>query len=135
MIQKEKDEGVFSKAFYSEFNSKAELAKNNFLQFLIQAKRNGKRVAGYGAAAKGNTLLNWAGVKKDLIEFVVDSNVAKQGKYLPGSRIPILAPAHLRSSSPEIVVVLPWNLSAELRSVSSTWCTRQPDLVSIQDFR
>ena len=84
------------------------------MAYLIEARRAGRRVAAYGAAAKGNALMNYAGVRPDLIAFVVDRNPAKQGKYMPGSRIPIVAEDHLRDTRPDDVVLLPWNLCAEL---------------------
>ncbi|MFP3534301.1 methyltransferase C-terminal domain-containing protein, partial [Burkholderia sp. SIMBA_042] len=80
----------------------------------VELRRNGKRVAAYGAAAKGNTLLNFAGVRPDLLPYVVDLNPAKQGKYLPGSHIPIVAEDVLRQDQPEYIVVLPWNLKTEV---------------------
>ena len=80
----------------------------------MQAKADGKRVVGYGAAAKGNTLLNYAGVKADLLSWVADANPHKQGKFLPGSRIPIVAPAQIDIEKPDYVLVLPWNLLHEV---------------------
>jgi hypothetical protein len=90
--------------------------KNDFLAFLLQAKRDGRRVAAYGAAAKGNTLLNYAGVRPDLIPYVVDRNPVKQGKYLPGSRIPIVGEERLKEARPDCIVILPWNLRKEVMS-------------------
>jgi hypothetical protein len=101
-------------AFYAGFQAKADRVKDDFLSFLISAKQAGKVVAAYGAAAKGNTLLNYAGVRSDLIRFVVDQNPAKQNKYLPGSRIPIVSEARLKALKPDYIVVLPWNLIAEV---------------------
>lgn len=106
--------GIRSTGYYDGFQTRAEKVKDDFLVFLLDAKRKGKRVAAYGAAAKGNTLLNFAGVRPDLLEFVVDRNPAKRGKYLPGSRIPIVAEEQLRSTKPDYVVLLPWNLRAEI---------------------
>jgi hypothetical protein len=106
--------GMRSGAFYSDFQSKAEKVKDDFLSFLIEARRDGKKVAAYGAAAKGNTLLNFAGVRPDLLPFVVDKNPSKQGKFMPGSRIPIVDEARLHSEKPDYVVLLPWNLYSEL---------------------
>ena len=100
--------------FYSSFQAKANQVKNDFLSFLIEAKRAGKTVAGYGAAAKGNTLLNYAGVRPDLLPYVVDRNPAKQDKFLPGCRIPIVDEARLRQARPDYVVILPWNLREEV---------------------
>ncbi|MBE0622147.1 MAG: SAM-dependent methyltransferase, partial [Burkholderiales bacterium] len=110
----EVDAGVNTKSFYASFQAKADRVKNDFLAFLIEAKNSGKTVAAYGAAAKGNTLLNYAGIRPDLIRFVVDRNPAKQGKYMPGSRIPIVNEAHLKVAKPDYVAVLPWNLRDEV---------------------
>lgn len=114
MLARERAVGMTSLAYYRDFQPRAEKVKNDLLQFLIEAKRSGKTVAAYGAAAKGNTLLNFAGVRSDLISFVVDRNTAKQGKYMPGNRIPIVDEGHLKAVRPDVVVVLPWNLSTEL---------------------
>jgi hypothetical protein len=84
--------------FYRGFQTRAEAIKDDLLRFLLRARAEGKTVAGYGAAAKGNTLLNFAGVRPDLLGFVCDAAAAKQGKFLPGSRIPILAPAALSAA-------------------------------------
>lgn len=99
---------------YQGFQRRAEKIKDDFVSFLIEAKRQGKRVAGYGAAAKGNTLLNFSGCRRDLISFVVDRNPAKQGKFLPGSRIPVVSEDVLYREKPDFVVILPWNLKAEV---------------------
>lgn len=93
--------------------------KNEFLEFLLEQKKSGRSVAAYGAAAKGNTLLNYAGVKPDLLEFVCDRAVAKQGKFMPGSHIPILSPEALVTSPPEFLVILPWNISMEVADQNS----------------
>jgi hypothetical protein len=100
--------------YYQGFQEQANKVKNDFLAFLLEAKRQGKAVAAYGAAAKGNTLLNYAGIRPDLLPYVVDKNPNKQGKYFPGSRIPIVAEAHLRNKCPDYVVILPWNLKTEV---------------------
>jgi hypothetical protein len=88
--------------------------KNDLLRFLIDAAERGKRVAAYGAAAKGNTLLNYCGVRSDLVEFVVDRNPHKQGHLLPGSRLPVEAVERLAERRPDYVLILPWNLTAEI---------------------
>lgn len=106
--------GVASAGFYAPFQTRAETIKDDMLAFLIEAKRAGRSVAGYGAAAKGNTLINFAGIKPDLLPFVVDRNPAKQGKFLPGSRIPIVDEARLRAAKPAYIVILPWNLKDEV---------------------
>ncbi len=91
-----------------------EVIKNDVVAFLIEQKRLGKSVVGYGAAAKGNTLLNYAGVKPDLLPFVCDAALSKQGKFLPGSHIPVVAPMQLEAVQPDFIVVLPWNLREEV---------------------
>lgn len=113
-LDEERQAGMTGAAFYSRFQEQAERIKNDLLALLLELRRNGKRVAAYGAAAKGNTLLNFAGVRPDLLPYVVDLNPAKQGKHLPGSHIPIVAEDVLRQDRPEYIVVLPWNLKAEV---------------------
>lgn len=114
ILDREAAEGVTNVEFYAGFQEKANQVKNDFLAFLIEAKCTGKTVAGYGAAAKGNTLMNYAGVRPDLLSIVVDRNPAKQDKYLPGCRLPIVAEEHLKQTRPDYVVILPWNLRAEV---------------------
>lgn len=106
--------GVASPAYYAGLQARAERIKDELLLFLIEAKRRGETVAAYGAAAKGNTLLNFAGVRRDLVACVADRNPAKQGKFLPGSRIPIVGEAALREARPDWVLILPWNLKEEI---------------------
>ncbi|MDP1558301.1 MAG: class I SAM-dependent methyltransferase [Nitrosomonas sp.] len=106
--------GMTTPAFYIDFQVRADQVKDDFLSFLIEAKRSEKTVVGYGAAAKGNTLLNYAGVKPDLLPCVCDTAPSKQGKFLPGSQIPILHPSRLRELRPDIVLVLPWNIADEV---------------------
>jgi hypothetical protein len=110
--------------FYTRFQQVAEGVKNGLLSFLLEAGREGKSVAAYGAAAKGNTLLNFAGVKSDLLAFVSDAAPSKQGKFLPGSHIPILTPGAIAERKPDYVVILPWNLADEVKtqlSFISAW--------------
>ena len=114
LVSEENTAGMTSIAFYRGFQEHAERVKNEFLQFLIEKKKEGKLVVGYGAAAKGNTLLNFAGAKRDLIKYVVDRSPHKQGKYMPGSRIPIVSEDRFHSDKPDFVVIFPWNLSAEI---------------------
>ncbi len=114
VLRSEARAGLVGPDAYRGFQARAERAKNDLLRFLLDAQRDGRRVAAYGAAAKGNTFLNYAGVRADLVPFVVDRNPAKQGKYLPGSRIPIVDEARLRAEKPEYVLILPWNLRAEV---------------------
>ncbi|MDP2430920.1 MAG: class I SAM-dependent methyltransferase [Pseudomonadota bacterium] len=114
LLDRENDAGMTDAGSYAGFQAKTERVKDDFLLFLLEAKRQGKTVAAYGAAAKGNTLMNYAGVRPDLISFVVDRNPAKQGKFMPGSRIPIVEEARLRADKPDYVVILPWNLKPEV---------------------
>lgn len=107
--------GVATAAYYEGFQQRADDIRDGLMAFLIDARRNGKRVGAYGAAAKGNTLLNYAGVRSGLLPWVVDRNPAKQNLFMPGSRIPIVDEAHLKRERPDYVLVLPWNLKAEVR--------------------
>ena len=99
---------------YATFKQRAEESKRALLEFMIGAKRAGKRIAAYGAAAKGNTLLNYCGLRGDFIDYVVDLNPHKQGRYLPGTHIPILHPDRIRETRPDYLLVLPWNLEEEV---------------------
>jgi len=114
VLQDEIRAGITTRDYYSGFQDKTVQVKNDFLRFLLEAKQQGKTVAAYGAAAKGNTLINYAGIRPDLIRFVVDRNPAKQGKFMPGSRIPIMAENQLMQAKPDYVVILPWNLKQEV---------------------
>ncbi len=106
--------GVQTAGYYSNLQPRAERIKNDLLAFLVQARREGKRLGAYGAAAKGNTLLNFSGVRADLLPWVVDRNPAKQGKYLPGSRIPIVDESAIERERPDYLLILPWNLRDEI---------------------
>lgn len=114
LLEREVQTGMREADYYAGFQDKANQVKNDFLTFLLDAKRQGKHVAAYGAAAKGNTLINYAGIRPDLITFVVDRNPAKQGKYMPGSRILIVEEARLQADKPDFVIILPWNLKHEV---------------------
>lgn len=114
LLARETALGVCTASFYEGFQQQVDQIKLDLLAFLIDVRRNGTKVAAYGAAAKGNTLLNYTGVRPDLLPYVVDRNPAKQGKYLPGSRIPIIDESRLRDTEPDYVVILPWNLKAEV---------------------
>ena len=114
LLKREVEAGMNSKAFYAGFQAKANKVKNDLLVFLIEAQRAGKTVAGYGAAAKGNTLLNYAGVRPDLLPYVVDRNPAKQAKFLPGCRIPVVSEDRIKRTKPDFVLILPWNLRTEV---------------------
>ena len=106
--------GLQALPVYQQFQQRADRVKNDLLAFLIEQQRAGRSVAAYGAAAKGNTLLNYAGVKPDLLSFVCDAAAAKQGKYMPGSHIPILPPEEIVIRKPDVVVILPWNIMDEV---------------------
>ena len=114
LLAQETEAGMTTPAFYSDIQAHANKVKDDFVSFLITAKREGKSVAAYGAAAKGNTLLNYAGVRPDLLPYVVDRNPAKQHKFLPASRIPIVDEIQLQDTKPDYVVILPWNLRTEI---------------------
>jgi hypothetical protein len=114
VLEEEKKRGIRRLSTYLEFQSRANKVKDDLLAFLIEQKRLGKTVVAYGAAAKGNTLLNYAGIKSDLIPFVCDAAPSKQGKFMPGSHIPILPPSALAENQPDWVVILPWNIKSEI---------------------
>lgn len=106
--------GVDTLAYYADFEEKVRETKRKLLEFLIQAKRARKKVVGYGAPGKGNTLLNYCGIRTDFLDFTVDRNHHKHGKYTPGTHIPILHPDKLREARPDYVLILPWNLKTEI---------------------
>ena len=110
----EEKEGIKTLEYYKGFQDKAEKVKFDLLNFLIKAKKKGKRVAAYGAAAKGNTMMNFAGIRQDLISYIVDINPAKIGKYMPGSRIPIYDELYLKMDNPDYIVILTWNIMDEI---------------------
>lgn len=114
LLHSEYTRGITSPGCYSGFQEKADRVKDDLISFLVETKREGKKVVGYGAAAKGNTLLNYAGVRPDLLPYVVDLNPAKQGKYLPGSRIPIVTEGYITAVKPDFVLILPWNIKDEI---------------------
>jgi len=114
LLSLEQRAGMTNLQYYSGFQDRADAIKNGLVKFLIEAQASGKRVVAYGAAAKGNTLLNYAGVRANQIPYVIDANLNKQGMYLPGSRIPIVDETRLREDRPDYVLILPWNLAPEL---------------------
>lgn len=114
LSDEENRRGLNELATYQRFQLEADRIKDDLVSFLIEQKRARRRVAAYGAAAKGNTLLNFGGIKPDLLSFVCDAAPAKQGKFLPGSHIPIVPPDHLRENRPDVIVILPWNIRTEV---------------------
>lgn len=114
LLAEEQGSGLCNVTTYKEFQARADRVKDDLLLFLIEQKRQGKSVAAYGAAAKGCTLLNYAGIKPDLLPYVCDAAPSKQGKYLPGSHIPILPPEELMTRKPQTILILPWNIKHEV---------------------
>jgi SAM-dependent methyltransferase len=114
LMKKEKKLGILNMDSYKDFQLKAQCIKLELLSFLIAAKKEGKKITAYGAAAKGNTLLNYCGVKSDLVDFVADRNPHKQGKYLPASHIPVRSESDLKESKPDYIIILPWNIKEEI---------------------
>jgi len=136
VLEKEERAGVTSEAFYHGFQLSVQKIKIDFVSFLINACKNGQSVAGYGAAAKANTLLNFAGIRRDLVHFIVDRSSAKQGKFMPGSHIPIVNEEFLRSTKPDYIVIFPWNIREEvtrqlgyIRGWNGRFVTAVPELV------
>ena len=124
LLEKEGLFGINTVEYYNNFSIKVERIKLNLLDFLVTQKKAGKKVAAYGAAAKGNTMLNYCGVKNDLIDFVVDANPSKQNKFLPGSHIPVVSEDVLKEAKPDYVIILPWNIKDEIKhqlSYISNW--------------
>jgi len=114
LLKKEIDKGLTSLSYYDHFQEQALKVKLDITSFLIDQKRAGKKVAAYGAAAKGNTMLNYCGIKNDLIEFVVDANPHKQNKFLPASHIPVVNEQTLKDFQPDFVIIFPWNIKEEI---------------------
>jgi len=112
--QREISEGFAKLETYSTFTEKVKETKRGLLEFLINAKRAGKTIVGYGAPGKGNTLLNYCGIRQDFMDYTVDRSPHKQGKYTPGTHIPILSPDRIRETKPDYVLILPWNLKDEI---------------------
>ena len=116
LVQMEQEAGLENIETYQGFQQRANRIKDDLLSYLIEQKRAGKKVVAYGAAAKGNTLINFAGIKSDLLEFVCDAAPSKQGRYLPGSHIPVYSPDVLKEAEPDVVLILPWNISEEVKN-------------------
>ena len=120
--------GLENPKTYGDFQKGAIETRNRLIEFLIGKKRRGQLVVAYGAAAKGNTLLNYAGISKDLLPMVFDAAPSKQNKFLPGTQIPIIDPALLGDSKPDVVVILPWNLSSEVQQVVQKTFDKEPEI-------
>ncbi len=114
LLERENGIGISDLNYYKGFGEKVSRIKMDLLQFLAEQKKNNKKVAAYGAAAKGNTLLNYCGISNDVIRFVVDASPYKQGKFLPGSHIPIVKEEMIREEKPEFILILPWNIKEEI---------------------
>lgn len=124
ILESEIENGLQELSTYQSFQIRANKIKDDLLLFLLEQKKLNKSVVAYGAAAKGNTLLNYAGVKPDLLEFVCDAATAKQGKFMPGSHIPVMLPEQIEVKKPDFVLILPWNIAHEVRQQNSnirTW--------------
>jgi SAM-dependent methyltransferase len=119
LLARERAAGLADIAGYTGFEPRVREVKHDLLAFLIAAKRDGKRIAGYGAAAKGNTLLNYCGIRQDFVDFVVDRNPVKQGRLLPGTRIPVRHPDAIAEARPDYVLILPWNIRHEIMETLS----------------
>ena len=112
--EREVKAGLLSLEYYSSFTRQVEAVKRDLLAFLIEARRQGRTVVGYGAPGKGNTLLNYCGIRTDLLEFTVDRSPYKHGKFTPGTQIPIHDTSAIRAKRPDYVLILPWNLKDEI---------------------
>jgi SAM-dependent methyltransferase len=135
LAQRERDAGYERLETYLGYGLRVERDKRQILRFLIDLKEQGLRVAAYGAPAKGNTLLNYCGVRRDMVEYTCDLNPHKQGHFLPGSHIPIRSPDELREDKPDVVLILPWNLKDEIvqqlgfiREWGGRFAARSPEL-------
>ena len=135
LIQKENNSKLNEIQTYIDFQSRIDKIKDKLLAFLIQQKKNGKKVIAYGAAAKGNTLLNYAGIKPDLLSSIVDGAKSKQGLYMPGSHIPIKNSENIKDLKPDIILVLPWNIHAEIKKKIDTIFNKDILIVSIENYK
>jgi len=119
LLQREMDAGITDLQYYRTYEARVNRTKRRLLEFLIQAKEDGKTVAGYGAPGKGNTLLNYAGIREDFLDYVVDRNPYKHGRFLPGTHIPIFDVDHIEKTKPDYLLILPWNLRKEIMEQTS----------------
>ncbi len=125
--EKERQAGLHSRDGYTGFESRVRKVKRDLLRFLIDARESGKTVVGYGAPAKGNTLLNYCGIRQDLLDYTVDRSPHKQGRCLPGTRIPVFPPERIMETRPDFILILPWNLQSEIMDqmhAARTWGAR-----------
>jgi SAM-dependent methyltransferase len=139
LVASESRAGLDDPAVYDRFAARVRETKRRFLSFLLEARAGGASIVGYGAAAKGNTLLNYCGVGTDLVDYVVDRSPHKQGRYLPGSRLPIYPPERIAETRPDYVLILPWNLKEEIvaqmasiRDWGGRFCVAIPELTVIE---
>jgi hypothetical protein len=114
VLEEERVAGLHALSGHAGFAQEVLKIKSDLLDFLVKCAREGRSVAGYGAPGKGNTLLNHCGIREDLLSYTVDRSPAKQGKFLPGTHIPIFAPERLAETRPDFILVLPWNLRVEI---------------------
>jgi hypothetical protein len=136
LLADEERAGLRGRKVYENFQPRIDRIRADFLRFLLDQRKAGKKVAGYGAAAKGNTLLNYCGIKgNELISFVADISPYKQGRFLPGSRIPVVAPEQIDAEKPDFIIIFPWNLQDEVigqlghaRSWGAQFVTAIPEL-------
>jgi SAM-dependent methyltransferase len=130
LLTEEARRGLQTLAVYQAFQASADRVKDDLVHFLLEQKRAGQKVAAYGAAAKGSTLLNYAGIKPDLLPFVCDAAKAKQGKFMAGSHIPILPPAVLTEHRPDYLLILPWNIAVEIKNGNASLAERGTKFVT-----
>ena len=114
ILEREQDAGLLDLKTYNSFRDKVQSTKRTLLKFLIEVKNEGKKIIGYGAPAKGNTLLNYCGIRTDFLDYTVDRNTHKQNKYLPGTHIPIKHPDKIKEDKPDYILILPWNIKDEI---------------------
>jgi len=119
LVEREHAAGLRDLATYAAFAEQVRETKRRLLEFLIAAKRNGKTVVGYGAPGKGNTLLNYCGIRTDFVDYTVDRNPYKHGRYLPGTHIPVMPPERIAETKPDYLLILPWNLREEIMAQMS----------------
>ncbi|CAM2934903.1 class I SAM-dependent methyltransferase [Paenibacillus sediminis] len=139
LLDQESQYGLTELSTYERFHHQVVKLKRQLLSFLIEQKNKGKKIVGYGAPAKGNTLINYCGIDRDYIDYTVDRNTYKQGHYLPGSRIPIYDPEHLKQTKPDFLFILPWNIKEEIieqtqfiREWGGRWILAVPELMVME---